>query len=166
MHRLILAALIGLSGCATTRDSGPDVFRNAATPIYSAAALDPARLAGTWSQVAAFSGPETPECGAGKVDFLKTSAGLAIEARLCLNGRVQKISGPLRPLGQGRFGVPGMETWWVLWVDSGYRTLAIGTPSGAFGFVLDRGAIPQDRLGAARELFDFNGYEARALRPL
>ena len=36
-------------------------------------------------------------------------------------------------------------------VDSGYRTMAIGTPSGRFGMILDRGAIPPDRLTAARE---------------
>ncbi|HOZ34653.1 MAG TPA: lipocalin family protein, partial [Tabrizicola sp.] len=57
------------------------------------------------------------------------------------------------------------QDWWILWVDSGYRTLAIGTPSGRFGFILDRSALPPDRLAAASEVFDFNGYTTAALRP-
>lgn len=60
--------------------------------------------------------------------------------------------------------MPFLREW--LGVDHGYRTLAIGTPSGRFGFVLDRGPIPADRLDAAREIFDFNGYATAALRPL
>ncbi|MBD3788696.1 MAG: lipocalin family protein [Sphingomonadales bacterium] len=54
---------------------------------------------------------------------------------------------------------------WLIWVDTAYRSLAVGTPSGQFGFVLDRGAqIPADRLAAAREVFDFNGYDTARLR--
>ena len=54
----------------------------------------------------------------------------------------------------------------MIWVDVGYRTLAIATPSGRFGIILDRGALPADRLAAAREIFDFNGYRTEALTPL
>jgi apolipoprotein D and lipocalin family protein len=31
--------------------------------------------------------------------------------------------------------------------------------------ILDRGAIPPDRLAAAGEIFDFNGYDTASLRP-
>ena len=58
-----------------------------------------------------------------------------------------------------------MADWWVIWADYDYRTLAIATPDGRFGFVLDRGAIPSDRLTAAAEIFDFNGYDKARLRP-
>ncbi|OZA12383.1 MAG: hypothetical protein B7Y02_07410 [Rhodobacterales bacterium 17-64-5] len=50
-------------------------------------------------------------------------------------------------------------------MDEGYRTLAIGTPDGSFGFVLDRGPAAADRMTAARQIFDFNGYDVSALRP-
>jgi apolipoprotein D and lipocalin family protein len=87
-----------------------------------------------------------------------------VQGELCLNGVRQRLSGLAAPSGPGRLQLAGQEEWWVLWVDSGYRTLAIGAPSGRFGFVLDRGAIPPDRLTAAREIFDFNGYVAGAFR--
>ncbi|HLQ20007.1 MAG TPA: hypothetical protein VK146_13600 [Tabrizicola sp.] len=84
---------------------------------------------------------------------------------LCLAGKAETLS-VLAPLvGPGRFRVKG-EDWWVIWVDVGYRTLAIGTPSGRFGILLDRGAIPADRRDAAREIFDFNGYRAGAFTTL
>ncbi len=68
------------------------------------------------------------------------------------------------PAGPGRF-VIGDQLWWVLWADADYRTLAIGTPSGQFGLILNRdGALPPDRLRAAREIFDFNGYDIARLR--
>ena len=90
---------------------------------------------------------------------------MALSGTLCLNGRDVPVAGLAEPVGPGRLRIKGQADWWVLWVDSGYRTLAIGTPSGQFGFVLDRGAIPGDRLTAAREIFDFNGYATAALRP-
>jgi apolipoprotein D and lipocalin family protein len=87
-----------------------------------------------------------------------------MKGTLCLNGKAEAIDALARPVGPGRLAVAGEDDWWVLWVDSGYRTLAVGTPSGRFGFVLDRGAIAPDRLTAAREVFDFNGYVSGALR--
>ncbi len=117
-------------------------------------------------QAAGFSAPGRAGCAPGSVEFRRGAGGLQAEGQLCLDGRVQRVSGAVGVLGSGRLSVAGMEDWWVLWVDSGYRTLAIGTPSGAFGFVLDRGAVPPDRFAAAREIFEFNGYRAAALGPL
>lgn len=55
---------------------------------------------------------------------------------------------------------------WVLWVDEGYRTMALGTPSGRFGMILERGAgpTPSDRNAAAREILAWNGYALQRLR--
>jgi apolipoprotein D and lipocalin family protein len=113
--------------------------------------------------VAAFQSGEA-SCRAGAVDIQPVSGRLQLSGSLCLDGAMRAISGVAAPSGPGRLQVKGEEDWWILWVDSGYRTLAIGTPSGRFGFVLDRGAIPADRLTAAREVFDFNGYETQALQ--
>jgi apolipoprotein D and lipocalin family protein len=90
---------------------------------------------------------------------------LRLSGSLCLSGRTETVSGTAPLVGPGRLRVNG-EEWWVIWVDVGYRTLAIGTPSGRFGIILDRGAIPGDRLEAAREIFDFNGYRTQALTAL
>lgn len=93
------------------------------------------------------------------------SGALDVSGRLCLNGQVVPVAGTVAMTGPGRLAVPGMADWWVLWVDSGYRTLALGTPDGRFGFVLDRGRIGPDRLTAAAEIFDFNGYSKARLMP-
>jgi apolipoprotein D and lipocalin family protein len=165
--RIILILLV-LAGCAAPVPQ--TAFRPPAAPIYSNAAFDPGRLTGTWRQGAAFAMPGAAACGAGGVTI---DASGQISGRLCLNGAQVAVQGTLRSVGPGRVQVSGADPggigapWWVVWVDEGYRTLAIGTPSGAFGFVLDRtGPVPPDRLRAAEEIFDFNGYDRRLLTVL
>jgi apolipoprotein D and lipocalin family protein len=163
VSRIILAALLVLAACAAK----PPVttgFRAADAPIWSAAAFQPSQAAGSWRQVAAFQ-PDGASCGAGAVEITPEAGGLRLNGSLCLAGAARNVSGLAMPTGPGRLSVAG-EEWWILWVDTGYRTMAIGTPSGRFGFILDRGAIPSDRLTAAREIFDFNGYRTAALAPL
>lgn len=163
MPRLIPILLVLLAGCAAQPPAALS-FRNAEVPIWSAAAFQPAEAAGTWRQVASFQ-PEGAACRAGAVALTPEAGGLRLDGTLCLAGTAQKISGLAPVTGPGRIRV-GSEDWWILWVDTGYRTLAIGTPSGRFGIILDRGAIPGDRLQAAREIFDFNGYRTAALTAL
>ncbi len=160
MHRLILLLL--LAGCAA-----PDVvtgFRNPATPIYSSAVLTPDRMVGQWAQVADFA--VTSGCSRGDVVIAARAGGLQIDGGLCLAGQPVAVAGPMVPTGPGRFAMSGMpDPWWVLWVDTDARTLLIGTPSGRFGFILNRNAaLPADRLVAAREILDFNGYDLSRLR--
>jgi apolipoprotein D and lipocalin family protein len=160
VSRIAVFAVLLLAACAPK----PPVtsFRSADAPIWSAAAFDPARVTGSWRQVAAMQ-PEGAACAAGAVSITPTAGGLRLDGTLCLAGAAKDVSGLATPTGPGRLTVAG-EDWWVLWADADYRTLAIGTPSGRFGFVLDRGAIPGDRLTAVREIFDFNGYRTAALR--
>jgi apolipoprotein D and lipocalin family protein len=163
MHRVILAAILFLSACGNgQRESA--AFRDAEAPIWSSAAFDPAQVTGTWQQVAAFTA-RPGACRGGAVTVAPATGGFAVKGLLCLDGEARKVDALARPVGPGRLSVEGQEDWWVLWVDSGYRTLAVGTPSGRFGFVLDRGAIPRDRLVAAGEIFAFNGYTAGRLQP-
>jgi apolipoprotein D and lipocalin family protein len=161
---VILAAVLLLAACVGG-DRGATVFRSPEQPIWSAAAFQPAQIAGGWRQVADFAA-RPGGCAAGGLDFAPVAGGLAVRGSLCLDGQERRVDGIARPAGPGRLAIDGQEDWWILWVDSGYRTLAVGTPSGRFGFVLDRAALPPDRLAAAREVFDFNGYNPAALRPL
>lgn len=73
------------------------------------------------------------------------------------------------PTGQGRFALTrpdgSARDLWVLWVDEGFRTAVIGNPAGDFGWILDR--APKggaDRIKAAQEILDFNGYDISQLR--
>lgn len=159
MYRLIVLVL--LAGCVAKAPGVPG-FRKPSTPIYSNAVLENNRLTGDWVQVAEFAAPDAPVCPLGGA---KIGDGLTINARLCLNGKQTAFSGPLLASGPGRFTPPGGEVWWVLWADTNYRTLAIGTPSGRFGFILNRGGdLPADRMRAAREVLEWNGYALARLR--
>ena len=160
---MILAAALMLAACAAKVPASLG-FRDADAPIWSAAAFQPVQTAGTWRQVAGFQ-PGNPGCTSGGLVITPEARGLRLDGSLCLAGVTEDVSGLAVPSGPGRLTVAG-EEWWVLWVDTGYRTMAIGTPSGRFGFILDRGAIPADRLEAARLVFDFNGYQAAALTAL
>lgn len=157
-----LAAALVLAACASTPPTASG-FRKTEVPIWSAAAFAPDQIAGPWRQVAGYAA-RPGGCASGALEIAPAPGGYALRGTLCLDGKVQAVNALARPAGPGRLAVAGQEDWWVLWVDGGYRTLAIGTPSGRFGFVLDRGAIPPDRMSAAREIFDFNGYVPGGLR--
>lgn len=153
--------VLALVACAPKplAPSGP--YRTAGAPIWSNAQFESSRMVGRWQQSAGFGA--TAGCSAGGADIGGQAGTLTLAARLCLSGQDVRLSGPMSATGPGRFRVDGQD-WWVIWVDTDYRTLAIGTPSGAFGFILNRGgALPPDRLRAAREIFDFNGYDTRFL---
>jgi apolipoprotein D and lipocalin family protein len=160
---VILASLLFLAACA---GGGGETarFREPEAPIWSAAAFAPGQVTGNWRQVAGFAAAPGG-CRGGAVTVDPAPGGFAVKGTLCLDGTARTVDALARPVGPGRLSVEGQEDWWVLWVDSGYRTLAIGTPSGRFGFVLDRGAIAQDRLAAAAEIFAFNGYVSGRLQP-
>lgn len=158
-----MTALIFLAACSGNAPAG--VFRPASAPIYSSAVLDISRLAGRWQQVADFAAADAATCQPGGAGIDQEANGLKITARLCLAGKSTRVAGRLRPIGPGRFAVAGQQPWWVLWADTDYRTLVIGTPSGAFGFVLNRGGLlPEDRLRSAREVLAWNRYDLALLR--
>lgn len=163
MYRLI--ALVLLAGCVAKTPTAVVGYRTASTPIFSNAVLENDKLVGRWVQVAEFAPRDAPTCKPGGAEIGRGSAGLTLAARLCLGGQTTAFSGPLAVAGPGRFTPPSGEVWWVLWADVGYRTLVIGTPSGRFGFILNRGGdLPADRMRAAREVLDWNGYDLGRLR--
>ena len=76
----------------------------------------------------------------------------------------------LEPRGQGRWrpvgeGLGGFDVeLWVLWMDFDDRTMAIGTPDGRFGLILDKSATGgADRIAAARDIMKWFGYEVSRL---
>lgn len=161
MYRMMVLLL--LAACAAPQKTVTlGRYRAPDAPIYSNAVLEVARLAGSWNQVATFG--ETKACKPGQAEITQSGGGLAIDYRICQSGNDMQGAGVMQPVGPGRFQVPGQPApWWVLWADVDYRTLVIGSPDGRVGFILNRGGFPPDRVKAAREILDFNGYDLKRL---
>lgn len=141
-----------LASCAP---QAPEGFLKPGAVMRSIADFRQSGLDGQWIEVAGFP---RARCTPGSVDF--SQDGTRTSAASCF---LPMPSGAVTPSGLGRFTVGGQE-YWVLWVDADYRTLVLGTPSGAFGAVLNRGGpIPPDRMRAAERVLDFNGYRVEAL---
>lgn len=163
MYKLSLVLCLFLVACGAPKPTQISTYRKIGAPIWSNAQLDAGRLVGSWQQAAGFAAVPGG-CGPGRADIGGAAGALTLDATLCLGGKQMRLTGPLAAAGPGRFSAGGQD-WWVIWVDTDYRTLAIGTPKGNFGFILNRGgALPPDRLRAAREIFDFNGYDVARLQ--
>jgi apolipoprotein D and lipocalin family protein len=167
----VVCALLALAGCGGKPSRG--AFRDAGLSVYSSTVVQPGALAGNWQQAAGFQRPNNQSCGAGQVQFgaVDGAGRIPVALNLCLSGRSVSYRGLADVTGPGRLRLSGADPqgigqeWWILWADVDMRTLAVGTPSGDFGFVLNRGgALPVDRLNAAREVLDFNGYDLTKLR--
>jgi apolipoprotein D and lipocalin family protein len=171
--RFVLIIVLGLLAACGPKPGARISYRDAGLSIYSNAVFDPARLQGDWVQVAGFQRPNGATCAGGNASFGAPDAigRMRLKTSLCLSGQVARFDGYVDPVASGRFALSGADpqgigqVWWVLWADIDDRTLLIGTPSGDFGFVLNRGAqVPVDRLQAAREILDFNGYDLTRLK--
>jgi len=169
MHRLILAAVfaLGLAGCA----GGPGGYRDASVTVASAAAFDPARYAGQWYEIARFPVPFQTGCTDTVAVYApRQDGGLDVTNTCRVDGRIRRIEGGARVVGPGRLEVrfdtvPFLAApYWVLWVSEDYRSAVVGVPSGRAGWILHRDPVmPADRLAAAREVLDFNGYDVDRL---
>ena len=120
--------------------------------------------------MARFPTPFQAGCSNVTADYAPVGAGVLAVRNACVrNGELSVIEGTARVDGPGRLkvrlaGMPIAADYWVLWVDEGYRTAVVGVPSGRAGWILNRTPdIPADRLAAAREVLEFNGYDIGAL---
>ncbi len=159
-----LAAALLLVGCAAA-PTGP-AYRDTGQPLSVTTRSDPARLAGDWELRAATS-DDAPTV----LTYRPSPAGdsFALARRICADGtcETRRATYDAHRLGPNRWRLAGPGAppeLWLVWVDEGYRTAAFGTPDGHFGWIVDRAATGgQDRIRAAREILEFNGYKPGAL---
>ncbi len=162
--RRMISALTVLAACSAPPAPG---WRDATQPVASAALFEPTRFTGEWHVVARYPRAADRDCTGEVMDY----DGASMRWRCLAPGGavMREWQGPAYPQTlPGRLttdlGSFGLEDFWILWVDFDYRTAVIGTPSGAAGYVLNRDPdIPGDRMTAAREMLDFNGYDPAAL---
>ena len=168
------ALLLVLTGCVPAPPVPVTGYRDRTVPIGTIALFDPAQFDGDWQVVARYATPFEAGCVAARFQF---DAGQVAYQCRDADGAVRQtaigtgaISGPGRyalaltssPDPSVTFPAPG---FWVMWVDQTYRTAVIGALDGQAGWILNRDArIPADRLAAAREILDFNGYTLAALQ--
>jgi apolipoprotein D and lipocalin family protein len=138
--------------------------------MTSMAVFDPARYAGEWYEIASYQVPFQQGCTNTRAVYTAQDDGtFEVLNRCTKDGRETQIGGAAWVVGPGRLkvqldGVPVAADYWVLWVDEGYRTAVVGTPSGRAGWILNREPqIPPDRLAAARSVLEFNGYDLAPL---
>lgn len=170
LSRLAIALALtgGLTGCDAT--SG---FRDGGARIAATTRFDPTEMHGRWivreraaaAQDRLASAPESFEFGT--VDGNRMAviwSHRVCDAVECIDHRTQLIA---VATASGRFEMqrgegPAIEHW-VLWTDADYRVAAIGTPSGAFGWIMTKGPARDDLMQAAREILEWNGYDLARL---
>lgn len=165
MTRATALILLLLAACAPGAS-----YRDQSVAMTSMAIFDPARYAGVWYEVASFPTPFQAGCTNTRAEYAVAGPGRLSVRNVCLkNGEEDAIGGSAEVVGPGRLkvrlsGVPVAADYWVLWVDADYRTAVVGTPSGRAGWILNRDPqIPADRLKAARDVLEFNGYDTGLL---
>lgn len=149
-NAVVLLGLLALLACGEATDGN----RRTDAPMQAIVGFDPTRFAGEWHEVAAIGRKPgalwTVAPGLGGTLQVTTTRDGAGQGRLIAPGRftLSSFSAPL----------------WVLWADADMRSVVLGTPDGSFAILLDRSPrMPADRLRAAREILDWNGYDLRAL---
>ena len=165
--------LVGLAACNAPRDSaleGGLGHRDQSVPIGVTSRFEAKRFVGPWQVRAVLPHTEAFH----ELALVDTAAGvqLQIAADVCdaagTCGRVAETLDTKRE-GKGRYVVTmpdgQQRRLWVLWVDEGFRTALIGNPEGTFAWIIDRSAKGgRDRIAAAREILDFNGYDPSGLK--
>jgi len=145
-------------------------YRDRSALIGVTSRFDEAKFAGVWYVRAGFD----PALGRVSFRMSNTAKGpvMRLGASVCdAAGVCSDVSQdlPLKRISNGRYStkMPSGETreFWVLWVDEGFRTAVLGNRDGTFGWIVDRSTKGgADRIRAAREILDFNGYKVSQLR--
>ena len=173
VHRFGASATIALAlvGCASGPPSGDGAaFRNLTAPIGVTSRYDNARFAGVWHVRGAYPRDadlvEVQRLGADTDDVQWSLVSRDCPAAGACQRRDTRLQAEVDQPGADRLRTSDGTTYRavVLWVDEGFRTAAVGDPSGAFAWVLDRkprgGA---DRITAARQLLEFSGFDLSAM---
>ena len=171
MRVFVALAVATLISACTLPEAPGRGYRNTQVPLTYTSRSDANRLADDWYLRAHYPSDEDLR----RVSYLRARDGqeaFKLVSRRCgENGDCKDMATLWRatPLGPNRWRLTDPQggkdrDLWVIWVDEGYRTAAIGAPDGGYGWVLDRAATGgTDRITAAREILDFNGYDIGAM---
>ena len=173
--RFLVGLILLVAVACTQAPRGPTVlkgFRDTNRQIASQVNVTAERMAGDWVVRERFAGQPGPVLGM-ELDVLPAGAlqwsvfGGACSNAVCTSTQRQIL---LEPKGQGRWlpvgeNLGGFDVEiWVLWMDFDSRTMAIGTPDGRYGMILDKSVQGgDDRITAARDIMEWFGYDVARL---
>lgn len=152
-----LAMALALAGCMAPVDTAraPDA------QISTIALWDTEAFDGRWYEVAGVDAGGQG-CTVGAITFARQASGDFFVTQGPCAGQPAR-QGQARVTAPGRMVLNGQDVW-VLWVDADYQTAVIGAPDGRIGWILSRSrAIRADKLAAAKEILDWNGYDLSRL---
>lgn len=171
---MVATSLVVLASCTQTTPAlvATEVYRNPSAQIASQTNVTAQRMSGDWVVRQGFAGQSGPvgafsvEAGEnGTLTFIGASQRCTTEGCRALDTVVL-----LAPVGPGRWKSVGASAvfpeleLWVLWMDFDDRTAAIGTPSGQFGWIMDKNTTGGgDRITAARDIMEWFGYNMAQL---
>lgn len=176
MKRIFVVLSLAVLVACTQEPSAPsapaEVFRDTTAQIASQTDVTAARMAGDWAIRQRFAAPRTPisqlslETLPNEALQMSVLTGDCIED-LCFEEETLIL---LDKTGPGRWTARGPQTHlpdgeiWVMWMEFDSRTAAIGTPSGEFGWIMDKNMRGGgDRITAARDIMDWFGYNVGRL---
>lgn len=169
---LIIAFL--LTGCGLFARNDPDriieFYRDVEVELASTTRFDAQEFSGFWNVRAEFARSDEARSRAG-VDFQLGPDREIVQIAMHGPKRGRRFGVvayyEVDQAAPGRliFGDPPFATeYWVLWVDDDYRTAAVGTPSGTFGWIIDRERTGgDDRITAAKDVLEWMGYNMSLL---
>lgn len=176
MKRVVLALISALLVGCTEKPSAPvqsvEVFRDTAAQIASQTDVTAARMTGDWVIRQRFAAPRTPRSGMSLSALPNEALQLSVRGGDCVDDVCfeDEILIVLEKTGPGRWTAQGPQTalpdgeLWVMWMEFDSRTAAIGTPSGEFGWIMDKNRTGGgDRITAARDIMDWFGYNVSRL---
>ncbi len=162
-------ALVALVSACAVPEAPTTGYRDTSAPFSATTRIGGGNLLGKWAVRAHFPGDEDLFAvefvewtnGPPGMDAMRQTCGKAGDCKKTFESWemdstetfVTKLTNATRE-----------RALWMLWVDEGYRTAVFGTPDGAQAWILDRHAKGgADRITAAREILEFNGYDIGAM---
>lgn len=129
------------------------------------------RYLGTWHEIARFPARFQRGCKDAKAVYKKINATKISVLNSCKrNGSISTADGNAIVKGTGKLGVkfsvfqPFRAPYWVLWIDDGYQTVAVGEPGRKFGWILSRSPNrSKASVAEAVAAFERNGYKTNKL---
>jgi len=169
-----VAVLLGLAACAAQSPvlTLTEGFRDPSAQIASQTNVTAARMEGDWNIRQRFDSAIGPQGSMALTAQPDGTLRWTFESEDCPNNMCETPDGlvVLTPAGPGRWrpvdpdGAGFDAELWVMWMDFDDRTVAIGTPDGRFGFIMDKSASGgSDRIAAARDIMDWFGYDIARL---